>query len=88
MGAQRCMILLLTYQMIICMKKFKNPKNKWSTNTQAKLFTMKYYGFGRRRKNHSIPFTSISKKESLCLTNTDRSKMLESEENYQTDQQY
>jgi hypothetical protein len=28
------------------------------------------------------------KQKSLYMTNTDRSKMLESEENYQTDQQY
>jgi hypothetical protein len=30
-------------------KKFKNPKNKWSTNTQAKLCTIKYHRFSGRR---------------------------------------
>jgi hypothetical protein len=44
-------IILLTYfYNIIRAKKFKNPKNKWSTDTQAKLFTMKYHRFSRRSK--------------------------------------
>ena len=49
-----------TYHNIIQTKKFKNPKNKWSTNTQGKLWIMKYYRFSRRRKNHCI----------LCITST------------------
>jgi hypothetical protein len=49
-----------TIHNIIQAKKFKNPKNKWSTNTQAKLFTMKYHRFSRRRKKSCILFTTTS----------------------------
>jgi hypothetical protein len=47
-------------------KNLKTPKTKWSTNTQAKLCTMKYHRFSRRRK------------KSDYMINTARSKMLAS----------
>ena len=46
------------YHNIIQQKKLKTPKTKWSTNTSAKLCTMKYYRFSRRRKN--LPIWSFS----------------------------
>jgi hypothetical protein len=58
------------------MKKFKNSKNKWSTDTQAKLFTMKYYRFSRRRKNYFGYFRSKKKSDYMILTG--RSKVLDS----------
>jgi hypothetical protein len=60
------------------MKKFKNSKNKCSTNTQAKLFTMKYYRFGRRRKPFFYIYDPKSKKKSDYIIRTDRSKILDS----------
>jgi hypothetical protein len=69
-----------TYHNIIQMKKFKNSKNKWSTNTQAKLFIMKYYRFSRRRKKSLYPMYDFYKnrKKSDYIINIDRSKMLDS----------
>jgi hypothetical protein len=58
------------------MKKFKNYKKEWSTNTQAKLFTMKYYRFSRRRNDYFRYFRS--KKKSDYIIRTGRSKVLDS----------
>jgi hypothetical protein len=57
-------------------KKFKNYKNKWSTNTQTKLSTMKYYRFSRRRKPFFYVRDPKSKKKSDYMINTGRSKIL------------
>jgi hypothetical protein len=61
-------------------EKFKNPKNKWSTNTQAKLSTMKYHRFNRRGRYDMFALHTYFKyrKKSLYMTDTDRSKMLDS----------
>ena len=40
-------LFLHTYHNIIREIKFKNYENEWSTNTQAKLSTMKYYRISR-----------------------------------------
>jgi hypothetical protein len=62
------------------MKKFKNSKNKWSTNTQGTLWTMRYYRFSRRRKNYLFGLSDYfkSQKKSDYIINTGRSKMLDS----------
>jgi hypothetical protein len=62
------------------MKKFKNSKNKWSTNTQGTLCTMRYYRFSRRRKNYLFGLSDYfkSQKKSDYIINTGRSKMLDS----------
>jgi len=49
---------------IIRAKKFKSSKTKWSTNTQGKVFTMKYYRFSRRRKPFFYVRYPKSKKKS------------------------
>jgi hypothetical protein len=58
------------------MEKFLNSENKWSTNTQAKLSTMKYYRFSRKRNDYFRYFRS--KKKSDYMIRTYRSKMLDS----------
>jgi hypothetical protein len=68
---------LHTYHNCIRVKKFKNTKNKWSTNTQTKLFTMKYYRFGRRRKPFYYIYDPKSKKTDYIIM-TGRSKVLDS----------
>jgi hypothetical protein len=57
-----------TYHNIIREKIFKNPKNKWSTNTQAKLFTMKYYRVGGRRKKSMFSLYYYLKKRVKSVT--------------------
>jgi hypothetical protein len=62
------------------MKKFKKSKNKWGTNTQAKLSTMKYYRFsGQRKKSlYSLYYDFYYREKSVYMKNTDRSKRLKS----------
>jgi hypothetical protein len=62
------------------MKKFKNSKNKWSTNTQAKLSAMKYHKFNRRGRNDIFALYTYykSRKKQDYMVNTKRSKLLES----------
>ena len=70
---------LHTYHNIIRERKFKNTKNKWSTDTQAKLFTMKYHRFSRRSKKSLYSLHNYkNRKKSNYMINTDRSKMLDS----------
>jgi len=54
----------------------KTPKTKWSTNTQAKLSTMKYYRFSRKRNDYFRYFRS--KKKSDYMISTYRSRVLDS----------
>jgi hypothetical protein len=65
-----------TSHIIIRAIKFKNSKNKWSTNTQAKLSTMKYYKFSRKRKPYYYVYDPKSRKKSDYMINTGRSKIL------------
>jgi hypothetical protein len=69
-----------TYHHIIHEVKFLNSKKKWSTSTQATLFTMRYYRFNRRRKNYLSGFSDYfkSQKKTIYMLNTDRSKKLDS----------
>ena len=61
-------------------KNLKTPKTNGVPNTQAKLFTMKYYRFSRRRKDYLYGLSDYykSKKKSDSIIKTDRSKMLDS----------
>jgi hypothetical protein len=61
-------------------KNLKTTKTKWSTSTQATLFTMKYYRFSRRRKKslYSMYYFYKNRKKSDYIIDTGRSKMLES----------
>jgi hypothetical protein len=63
------------------MKKFKNSKNKWSTNTQGTLWTMRYYRFSRKRKKslYSLYYDFHYREKSVYMKNTDRSKILKSD---------
>src|SRR4051794_24528322 len=63
------------------MKIFKNSKNKWSTNTQGTLWTMRYYRFSRRRKNYLFDYYKsrrISTKKQNHMVNNAKSILLES----------
>jgi hypothetical protein len=67
---------LHTYHNIIRVKNLKTTKTKWSTKTQAKLCTMKYHRFSRRRKDYFRYFRSKKKSDYMILTG--RSKVLDS----------
>jgi hypothetical protein len=69
---------LHTYHNIICEIKFKNHKNKWSTNTQAKISTMKYHRFNRRRSIFGLYNFYKSSKKRDYMVKTGRSKLLDS----------
>jgi hypothetical protein len=56
-----------TYHDIIQREKFKNAKNKWSTNTQGNLCTMKYYRFSRRKKLPIWSYRLLQIKEKIRL---------------------
>jgi hypothetical protein len=58
------------------MKKFKNSKTNGVPIHNAKLFTMKYYRFGRRRKPFFYIYDPKSKKKSDYMINTGRSKII------------
>jgi hypothetical protein len=61
------------------MKKFKNSKIKWSTNTQAKLYN-EIHRLSRGRKDYLYDLSDYkkSRRESDYMINTGRSKMLDS----------
>ncbi|MFL6360189.1 MAG: hypothetical protein ACJ72V_12720 [Nitrososphaeraceae archaeon] len=61
---------------LLVRKNLKTLKTKWSTSTQAKLFTMKYYRFSRLRNDYFRYFRS--KKKSDYMIRTYRSKILDS----------
>jgi hypothetical protein len=65
-------------------KNLKTPKTNGVPLSQAKLFTMKYYRFSRRRKNYLFGLSDffksrkISTKKQDYMVNTGRSKILDS----------
>jgi hypothetical protein len=70
---------MITYILIIILfvrKNLKSPKTNGVTTVQARLCTMKYYRFSRRRKNYSDYFRSKKKSDYMILTG--RSKVLNS----------
>jgi hypothetical protein len=71
---------IIAYILIITLfetKNLKTPKTNGVPLPQAKLSTMRYYRFSRRRKNY-LGFSDYfrSKKKSDYMINTGRSKIL------------
>ena len=73
-------LFLHTYHNIIREIKFKNHKNEWSTNTQAKLSTMKYYRISRpnKKSTFSLYYWLKNREKSEYIISTGRSKKLKS----------
>jgi hypothetical protein len=60
--------------------KFLNPEYEWSTNTQTKLFIVKYYRISRPSKKSmfSLYYYLKNREESEYIINTGRSKKIKS----------
>jgi hypothetical protein len=73
-------LFLHTYHNIIREIKFKNHENEWSSNTQAKLSTMKYYRISRpnKKSTFSLYYWLKNREKSEYIISTGRSKKLKS----------